>query len=416
MSAPQQQRTTLLELARLFLDGFWWWGNYVHFDFCDQLLADVAHLSEASPDDDNLVNPQATQITSRSWPKLRFLHGALSDMLANYPIRSAKWSAPDWDKVRLALLEVEEACGLARMPARPSARQRHISGLLHIFLAHTWRYQAPSSSDPEDAYQRADAMYIAADRLFEGDQRHEEDSWSRAWIAFERADMCLTRAIQPFAASNAGAADPAIQTYVNASDVLWSRARDIAQTQDDETSIGEESTATDEDEEGEADAEEPRPRTHEQSPPTAWRQARALGDSLPAARSYGRAVLHAYLFHTVGGLPPDEYTLQFYVDIRARAVNYLKSLMNRGGSSWPPRAPRRCGRRFGAPTPLRGLRPGSGWDSSSPMQGRYGGAARPRTLPSRTLVRGAGIDGHRVHGRLAAIQQGAGRRGTARPA
>ena len=70
-----------------------------------------------------------------------------------------------------ALLEVEEACGLARMPARPSARQRHISGLLHIFLAHTWRYQAPTSGDPEEAYNRADAMYTAADRLFEGDQR-----------------------------------------------------------------------------------------------------------------------------------------------------------------------------------------------------------------------------------------------------
>ena len=32
----------------MFLDAFWWWGNYVHFDFCDQLLADVAQLTAAA--------------------------------------------------------------------------------------------------------------------------------------------------------------------------------------------------------------------------------------------------------------------------------------------------------------------------------------------------------------------------------
>ena len=29
-----------LEIARLFLDGFWWWGCYVPFPFCEEILAD----------------------------------------------------------------------------------------------------------------------------------------------------------------------------------------------------------------------------------------------------------------------------------------------------------------------------------------------------------------------------------------
>lgn len=48
----------------------------------------------------------------------------------------------------------------------------------------------------------------------------------------------------------------------------------------------------------------------------------ATGEQACSVTWYGRAVLHAYLFHLVGG-PPDDYTLQFYVDIRARALSRL---------------------------------------------------------------------------------------------
>ena len=114
-----------------------------------------------------------------------------------------------------------------------------------------------------------------------------------------------------------------------------------------------------------------------------------LGDSMPAARCYGRAVLHAYLFHTVGGLPPDEYTLKFYVDIRARAISYLNSLMNQGELALALACSRemwKAGPR--APPPFRVARMRSNCRSCSPMPGK-GRPCHWRTFCSLgALVRG----------------------------
>jgi len=52
-------------------------------------------------------------------------------------------------------------------------------------------------------------------------------------------------------------------------------------------------------------------------------------DRVRAAESYRRAVLHAYVFHVVGG-PPDEYTLQLYVDVRARALRFMLACWTAG--------------------------------------------------------------------------------------
>jgi hypothetical protein len=50
-----------------------------------------------------------------------------------------------------------------------------------------------------------------------------------------------------------------------------------------------------------------------------------VGEYDRAAQLYGRAIVHAYRFHNTGG-SPDEYTVQFYVEMRGRAITRVISL------------------------------------------------------------------------------------------
>ncbi|MGH3848151.1 MAG: hypothetical protein ACRDRT_00295, partial [Pseudonocardiaceae bacterium] len=83
------QVETLLEFARVFLDAFWWWGMYMHFEFCDHLvheLKDVAKLTKS--------------------PAAAALAQALDTLLQDYPARyNDDFSKPrdaGWDSARRA--------------------------------------------------------------------------------------------------------------------------------------------------------------------------------------------------------------------------------------------------------------------------------------------------------------------------
>ena len=113
------------------------------------------------------------------------------------------------------------------------------------------------------------------------------------------------------------------------------------------------------------------------------------GDRQRAATWYGRAILHAYLFHTVGG-PPDEYTLQFYVDIRAGVISRLFEVRDGGdldeAVNWRSRSRDWCGQRSARTAPdwekLRALLA----DARKPLPWRRSCALGPgsnRTGPGR---------------------------------
>jgi hypothetical protein len=275
----ETRQLAVLQGARVFLEAFWWWGNYVHFDFCDQLVADLGHM----------VERRRAHRDKSSWDELEVLHDALVSFLQAYPPRSGKRKDADWTTVYDALLQIEDACGLADRNKAMSDDKRKVAALLDVFLAHTWRYQAVHM-------RQANECYKDAARAF----RQLKEDWSAAWVYFEQAELCLEQ----------DHVDGELRNF-------WLQAANIVQQQ----ASGDGDGSADDGDESDQPDEELAANLHRLRGDVCW----SHGDTARAATWYRRAVLHAYLFHAVGG-PPDEYTLQFYVDIRARALNRLLEL------------------------------------------------------------------------------------------
>jgi hypothetical protein len=255
-------------VTKIFLDAFWWWGSYVHLDFCDDLLADVRRVAEESGD-----------------RRLRALSTALTRFNERYPYRAslrrsfahAYPPGVDWEGVRDALLAVADVCALDLLPDEPTDEERTLAALHEIFLAHTYRYAAEDDvRDPGEAvacYGRA-AAHLAA----------VGETWDQAWVVFERADVLM----------ESGDLEGALEGSAEAARIL--------------------AAAT---EGGEPD-EELIANLHRLRADCAW----ARDDRATAMRESGSAVLHAYLFHRIGG-PPDDYTMQYYFEQRGRALDRL---------------------------------------------------------------------------------------------
>ncbi|MGH3852180.1 MAG: hypothetical protein ACRDR6_01505 [Pseudonocardiaceae bacterium] len=256
-TSKDAREKALLDFTRVFLDAFWWWGSYIHFDFCDQLIADLGRL--------------AAQQAAPPWPDLATLHQALRCIVQKYPLRSVQFKDAEWADIRAALLTVQSLCGLQDHDPR-TKDERHVEALLRVFLAHTWRYQACERPEADQDYKRAAELFA------------RDDDWSEPWVAFERADLRLER------------------NEADAVPDLWREAASLVQPHEVEDKPDEELISN----------------LHRLRGDCCW----ASGEQARSATWYGRAVLHAYLFHVVGG-PPDDYTLQFYVDIRARALSRL---------------------------------------------------------------------------------------------
>lgn len=260
------KEAALVEFATVFAEALWWWANYIHFDFCDEYLTDLAQLA-AHRDDRRIKNTY--------WPELGDLYDSLRLVLREYPPRSMKPADADWQGIRDALAMVEDVCGLTSKPAGSlDEGQQRLAGLLALFTAHTWRYSATDRS-------QADPYYVQAAETL-------ADPWDIAWVEYERADLqleCgeLTAVREP-----------------------WDKAAAFAQPGEHPQSAPDDELIS---------------NLHRVRADYCW----ATKDYAGAAASYGKAVLHAYLFH-LAGPAPDEYTLQFYVDVRARALSRLFGL------------------------------------------------------------------------------------------
>jgi hypothetical protein len=154
-----------LQFARIFLDAFWWWGCYIDFPFCRDLIAD---WERARGDDSAWV-------------------ADLRRFLDSYPVGWRKQDAPGWTDVEAALIAIRRECGVAG-PAEslkgPDAR--HTRGLIDNFLAHACRYRAyGDDAERQRLYDRAAGYYDEARQLFE----KSSESWELAWTLFETAEL-----------------------------------------------------------------------------------------------------------------------------------------------------------------------------------------------------------------------------------
>ena len=151
-------------IARIFFDAFWWWGSYVRYQFCEDLLADWSAAGSGDDPDD------------RAWGKL------LSDVYEKYP---RDWQKPVpaevWDDILETLLLIRRYGGFDG--AQPEDRQlRHVRAIIDCYLANAVRY-----ADPAD--EEADERLDDAGELFEADN----DEWNLAWVEYARADLAVMR-------------------------------------------------------------------------------------------------------------------------------------------------------------------------------------------------------------------------------
>lgn len=260
-------RIALLQSARIFFDAMWWWGNYVELDFCEKLVSDF----------------EARAATSSSTQFVVFSR-AIRRFLTNYPFRARLcrdfqhgYPHADWELVQNALLEVQQLCRLVDMPKEPSRLEHHVAALLDVFMAHCFRY----ASTPDIG--QASACYRRAERNF----RQVERWWDVPWVIFEAADLAFESGDVDSARTGATAATTQLYEHLDQDDPDEELVANLHRL------LGDLSFAE--------------------------------GDVPSAAREYGRAVIHSYLFHRIGG-PPDDYTMQFYYEIRGRAMQLVERL------------------------------------------------------------------------------------------
>ncbi|WP_146778998.1 hypothetical protein [Actinomadura craniellae] len=164
-------RRTALGITKVFLEAFWWWGCYVRFELCDELLRVF----------DEVVGDRTGADEERLAVLVRFY--------LNYP-RGWQQDQADperWDEVAGALRAIRHGAGLHRRPPRADDRTGHALNVLTLlFLAQAYRFRRPGG-DPE----KADDRYAQAR---ESVRRHvaagySEHAWHEPWLIFERADM-----------------------------------------------------------------------------------------------------------------------------------------------------------------------------------------------------------------------------------
>ena len=160
-----EKQRARLQFAHIFLDAFWWWGCYIDFPFCRDLIADW----ERERHDDS------------AWV------ADLRRFIDSYALGWRKQGEPGWVDVEAALIAIRRECGVAGSAESLSGFDaRHTRGLIDNFLAHACRYRAHANdAERHTLYERAVGYYGEARQVFE----KGSEKWELAWTLFETAEL-----------------------------------------------------------------------------------------------------------------------------------------------------------------------------------------------------------------------------------
>jgi hypothetical protein len=274
-----QRAMTRARFTLVFLEAFWWWGYYVPFPFCRQLLEEWGRA--AAGWNRSRVGERAGRGDEEDRDDK--LLEALTFLLNTYPVGERVIGPEEWDELRNRLLLVRRLCGLDRASVRgASSEERHdldrARAMITLFLAHTRRFRDPHDPQAERYYAEASGAFQAL-----------EDDWNTAWMWYERGDLALERGDLPLACARIGEAAHVVRAMGAGADP-WDH--------------------------------ELLSNLHRVRADVHW----ARGELAEAALAYGRAVAHAYWCQGDPN-PPDEYTQQFYVEITTRAAQRVAALV-----------------------------------------------------------------------------------------
>lgn len=155
-------------LTKAWIGGFWWWGCFDQFEFCDQLV-------ENWPAD---LDKEGSEL-------VRDLND-LETIKEFYPKETEgnRFEKTDsWEKVRESLHGLLTRRGLEKDTRTLDNDQCDLRGLLCIFLAETYRFGERDYTKAAEFYKDAVAMFS---RQFDEDV----ECWNLTWAQFHLAD-CL---------------------------------------------------------------------------------------------------------------------------------------------------------------------------------------------------------------------------------
>jgi hypothetical protein len=274
----KDRNKALLQLTRFYLEAFDWWGWYIAFDFCDDLLA---AWGQTQPAED-----------------VEFL-SYLSDFQRAYPLGYEKEGQGSWAEVHKALQNIKLELKLNIPADKMSADQRMVRGHLDRFIAEAYRFHVPKESKRIEAnYKRAEAFYRSSLQYF-------EPEWNRMWIINYLADLFLDWARL---LDKAGEAQKAGERYAQAEEQALTSNRMAL------------------------DEEDFLDQDHE----LVSQNYRILGDIrlfrgqlAESVQTYNRQIVHAYIFHFMED-NRDDYSFKFYTDTGEHVLNRLTSLAQEG--------------------------------------------------------------------------------------
>ncbi|MGH9151934.1 MAG: CHAT domain-containing protein [Acidimicrobiales bacterium] len=152
-----------LAYTGLFFDAFWWFGQYVRFEYCDQLLLEWDRSRRENPDDRRWF--EAMKAFVRGFPVGPFKRG-----------RGDLWAALD------ALTTVRELTGVdGRSSKTDPDERRHVGAVADQFLGQCHQF-LDQFDQARECYQRS------IDRLEAG-----SEWWESAWAHYFLADLEVDR-------------------------------------------------------------------------------------------------------------------------------------------------------------------------------------------------------------------------------
>lgn len=198
--AGRERQSARLKVAQVFLDAFWWWGCYVPFDLCEDILDDWDSVVSAVAKDD--PRRKADQ-------KLADAMRALYD---GYPKCGRLEKADDqrWERIRDALINLGGR-GLTSPPDEPS--QFH--GLLAGYLAEALAWLNPQDPDVDDLLAYAIGAVDDYPRVWM--------NYARAWVALRRGELAEAVSLAKVAAQAGASGDHEVTARLHqvCADALW---------------------------------------------------------------------------------------------------------------------------------------------------------------------------------------------------
>lgn len=163
LSQTGDELTTALAFIRAYFDAFWWWGCYLDFAYCDQLIKEWQQRESSERDREILALVRKFQDA--------------------YPKETEDRHSTAWPQVEAALVQLLRLAGLDGDPSLwPNEERRHVRGLADIFLAEVYRFGRNDSDTAARWYQEASDLF-----------EKNGDRWDMAWVLYHFAEMNFER-------------------------------------------------------------------------------------------------------------------------------------------------------------------------------------------------------------------------------